>query len=169
MAAPARRHARCAPRLAAARHVAHIIQVALAPAFLLSALATLLNVFSTRLGRVADQVDATARELGKADAAEAAVLSLRLTHLRARSLYLDLAVVLASGGGCMTGISVLTLFVGALRDRATATVLFACFGLALLCLIGALAAFLVETMLAGRGVRIRVAHQQDEAAAIERG
>lgn len=37
-------------------NVAHIIQVALAPAFLLSALATLLNVFSTRLGRVADHV-----------------------------------------------------------------------------------------------------------------
>lgn len=66
-------------------NVAHIIQVALAPAFLLSALATLLNVFSTRLGRVADQVDGTARDLAKADAAEAAVLARRLTHLRARS------------------------------------------------------------------------------------
>ncbi|MEG9525380.1 MAG: DUF2721 domain-containing protein [Hyphomicrobiales bacterium] len=147
--------------------VAHIIQVALAPAFLLSALATLLNVFSTRLGRVSDQVDAAARELEKADAAEAAILSRRLSHLRARSLYLDLAVVLASAGGCLTGISVLTLFVGALRDRATATILFACFGLALLCLIGAVAAFLVETLLAGQGVRVRVARQQDEAAAIE--
>lgn len=84
-------------------NVTHIIQVALAPAFLLSALATMLNVFSTRLGRVADQVDGTARELAKADPAEAAVLARRLTHLRARSLYLDLAVVLASAGGCLTG------------------------------------------------------------------
>jgi hypothetical protein len=33
--------------------VAHIIQVALTPVFLLSGIATLLNVFSTRLARVA--------------------------------------------------------------------------------------------------------------------
>lgn len=148
--------------------VAHIIQVALAPAFLLSALATLLNVFSTRLGRVSDQVDNVARDLGKADAAEAVVLSHRLGHLRARSLFLDVAVVLGSFGACLTGCAVLTLFVGALRDRATATVLFGCFGLALICLISAIGAFLVETLLAGRGVRVRVALQQDEAAAIER-
>lgn len=147
--------------------VAHIIQVALAPAFLLSALATLLNVVSTRLGRVADQVDAVAQELEKADPADAARLSLRLSHLRTRSLYLDLAVVLGAAGGCLTGVSVLTLFVGALRDRATATVLFACFGLALICLVGAIGAFLIETLMAGRGIRIRVAHQQDEAAALE--
>src|SRR4051812_512761 len=36
--------------------VAHIIQAALMPVFLLSGIATLLNVFSTRLARVADQV-----------------------------------------------------------------------------------------------------------------
>jgi hypothetical protein len=37
--------------------VAHVIQVALTPIFLLSGIATLLNVFSTRLARVADRVD----------------------------------------------------------------------------------------------------------------
>ena len=35
--------------------VVHIIQVSLTPVFLLSGIATLLNVFSTRLARVADQ------------------------------------------------------------------------------------------------------------------
>ena len=103
-------------------NVAHIIQVALAPAFLLSALATLLNVFSTRLGRVADQVEAVARELEAADQVNAALLTRRLSHLRTRSLYLDVAVVLGAIGGCLIGLSVLTLFVGALRDKATATI-----------------------------------------------
>jgi hypothetical protein len=37
--------------------VAHIVQLALTPVFLLSGIAALLNVFSTRLGRVADQAD----------------------------------------------------------------------------------------------------------------
>lgn len=34
--------------------VAHVIRVALTPAFLLSGIGTLLNVFNTRLGRVFD-------------------------------------------------------------------------------------------------------------------
>ncbi|WP_336488997.1 DUF2721 domain-containing protein [Methylobacterium nigriterrae] len=148
---------------------AHIIQVALAPAFLLSALATLLNVFSTRLGRVADKVDAAARSLEGADPAEAARLSRYLTYLRRRSFILDAAVVLASLGGVMTGIAVLTLFVGALRDNTIATVLFGCFGAALVCTVGAIGAFLTEILLAGRGVRIEVARQQDQAAGLKRG
>ena len=37
--------------------VTHVIQVALTPVFLLTAVAALLNVFSKRLGRVADRVD----------------------------------------------------------------------------------------------------------------
>ncbi|KQT61390.1 hypothetical protein ASG52_00415 [Methylobacterium sp. Leaf456] len=134
--------------------IAHIIQVALAPAFLLSALATLLNVFSTRLGRVADKVDTLRADLIGAGPDEAADLARRLAHLRRRSLLLDLAVVLASLGGVLTGIAVLTLFVGALREGSAASVLFVCFGLALGCTIGAILAFLGEILLAGRGVRI---------------
>ena len=137
--------------------IAHIIPVALAPAFLLSGLATLLNVFSTRLGRVADKVDTLSSDLIGAGPDEAAALARRLAYLRRRSLLLDLAVVLASFGGMLTGIAVLTLFVGALRDASAASVLFVCFGLALVCTILAILAFLTEILLAGRGVRIAAA------------
>lgn len=141
--------------------VAHIIQVALAPAFLLSALATLLNVFSTRLGRVADKVDALSATLPGADGEAGATLARRLAYLRRRSLLLDLAVVLASLGSVMTAAAVLTLFVGALRDASAASVLFACFGLALACTILAILAFLAEILLAGRGVRLEVERKQE--------
>ncbi|WP_375275231.1 DUF2721 domain-containing protein [Methylorubrum thiocyanatum] len=143
--------------------IAHIIQVALAPAFLLSALATLLNVFSTRLGRVADKVDALSVTLPGADGEARATLARRLAYLRRRSLLLDLAVVLASLGGVMTGAAVLTLFVGALRDASAASVLFACFGFALVCTILAILAFLAEILLAGRGVRLEVERKRDKA------
>ena len=43
--------------------VAHVIQVALTPVFLLSGIASLLGVLSTRLARVADRVDALAEQL----------------------------------------------------------------------------------------------------------
>lgn len=143
--------------------VAHVIQVALAPAFLLTALATLLNVFSTRLGRVADKVDAAAATVLGADPTEVERISRQLSYLRRRSFVLDVAVVLASLGGIMTGIAVLTLFVGALRDAATASVLFACFGAALVCTVAAVAAFLVEILMAGRGVRHEVDRQKEQA------
>ena len=44
-----------------------MFQVALMPVFLLSGIATLLNVFSTRLARVADRVEAVSKEREGAD------------------------------------------------------------------------------------------------------
>ena len=144
-------------------NIVHIIQVSLAPAFLLSALATLLNVFSTRLGRVADKVDAIKAELA-ADPAQAGRQSRRLATLRARSVVLEIAVLLAALGGAMTGAAVLTLFVGALRDASTKTVLFGCFGAALVCTVAALGAFMLEILLAARRIRIEVSHGQKQAS-----
>ena len=58
--------------------VAHIIQVALTSVFLLSGIATLLNVFSTRLSRVADRVQEANKALDQADEAERDKLSASL-------------------------------------------------------------------------------------------
>ena len=137
--------------------VAHIIQVALTPVFLLSGIATLLNVFSTRLARVADRVDQITERIEGADAGEVALLAAQLSYLRRRSLALDAAVLLAAFGGAATCASVLTLFVGALRDATVASVLFTTFGLAVLCTIGAIGAFTTEMLMAGSGVRAEVA------------
>jgi hypothetical protein len=135
--------------------LAHIIQVALTPVFLLSAIAALLNVFSTRLGRVADQVDRAARELETADAKRTAFLNAQLAYLRRRSWILDIAVVLGATGGIETCSATLVLFIGALRDRAAGSVLFVLFAGGLLCTIGALAAFLAEMLMASRGLRLQ--------------
>ena len=138
--------------------VAHVIQVALTPIFLLSGIATLLNVFSTRLARVADRVDQITKAIAEAaDDDESADLALQLSRLHRRSLSLDAAVVLAAIGGAATCTSVLTLFVGALRDATVASVLFTTFGLAVACTIGAIGAFTAEMLMAGSGVRAEVA------------
>ncbi len=134
--------------------VAHVIQLALTPVFLLSGIATLMNVFSTRLARVADLIT---KAIEGGDKDEAAPLSAQLAHLRRRSLALDAAVVLAAIAGALTCASVLTLFVGALKDATVASVLFTTFGLAVICTIGAIAAFAVEMLMAGNAMRARVA------------
>jgi hypothetical protein len=137
--------------------VVHIIQVSLTPVFLLSGIATLLNVFSTRLARVADQVDAAAKLMDGADAATAAILSLRLQHLHWRSMALDIAVALAAVGGAMTCTTVLALFLGEARGFAIATMLFVTFGAAIACTLAAIAAYAAEMFMASTRIRAEVA------------
>jgi len=140
--------------------VTHIIQVALTPIFLLSGIATLLNVFATRLARVADLVVQITKALEEADPAEAADLARQLLRLRHRSIALDTAVVLGAVAAASTCASVFTLFVGALRNSTVASVLFTTFGLAIVCTISAIVAFTIEMMMAGSGVRAEVARQK---------
>jgi len=137
--------------------VAHVIQVALTPIFLLSGIATLLNVFSTRLARVADRVDQITKAMEEADPDECVLLARQLLHLRRRSIALDVAVLLGAVAAAATCASVFTLFVGALRNATVASVLFTTFGLAIACTISAIGAFTAEMLMAGSGVRAEAA------------
>jgi hypothetical protein len=146
--------------------VAHVIQIALTPVFLLSGIASLLNVFSTRLGRVSDRVDTLAERLEDAAPTERERLQERLIYLRRRSHILDAAVMSGTLGGAATCLAALFLFVGTLREETGVGVLFVSFGLALLFTVGALAAFLTEMLLAGRGIRDRVAKADQAGDAV---
>jgi hypothetical protein len=132
--------------------VAHLIQIALTPVFLFSGVATLLNVLSTRLGRVADRVDALTERYETADASARRHLENRLRYLRRRSFWLDVAVIMAALAGMSTLVSAGVLFVDSLRDR-TGWTLFFTFGVSLFLVIGALVAYLWEMLLASVGVR----------------
>jgi hypothetical protein len=135
--------------------VAHIIQLALTPVFLLSGIAALLNVFSTRLGRVADQVDALSARLDVTPEPESAMARLQFAYLKRRSRVLDGAVLLGAVGGVATSSATLTLFLGAIRNSGAAWLLFGLFGTAVLCTIGALMCFCYEMLLASQGLRAR--------------
>src|SRR5215831_15515661 len=76
--------------------VAHVIQVALTPIFLLSGIATLLNVFATRLARVADLVVQITKAMEQADPDDSADLARQLLRLRRRSIALDAAVAISA-------------------------------------------------------------------------
>jgi CHASE3 domain sensor protein len=144
--------------------VAHIIQVALAPVFLLTGIATLLNVFSNRLARVADRVDQLTNLIEDADKAKAMSLAAQLARLRRRSVALDVAVVLGALGAAATCASVLTLLIGALKNATVASVLFTTFALAVLCTLGAIAAFAAEMLMTSAGFRDEVARKRTHNA-----
>lgn len=135
---------------------AHIVQLALSPIFLLSGIATLLNVFTQRLARISDQVDRAMSEAEKRPD--------KVARLRLRSRALDAAVLLAAVAGVLTCGAAMTLFLGAIRAGSTQSVLFALFGGALSCSILSLVAFAFEMVLAGRTVRDKVDERQREAS-----
>ena len=141
-------------------HGVRVVQLALTPVFLLSAIAALLNVFSTRLARVADLVDKLARELEGPSTPDRAYRLRHLRRLSHRSLLLDGAVVLGSLAGVATSGSALTLFVGAFREHGPKWSLYVSFGAALVCTIGALGAYMAEMLMASQGLR-REARSRD--------
>ena len=135
-------------------NTAHIVQVALTPIFLLTGAGTLLNVFNTRLARVSDHHEHMADLLrGNAEESVRVILRLHQRRLRHRLLALDISVSLSALGGAATCGTAFILFLGSLQDKNVVSWLVISFAIALLCLVGALAAFVADTMLAWHGVR----------------
>lgn len=130
---------------------AHIVQLALTPVFLLSGVAALLNVFSSRLARVSDQVN---RLVYEGDNLQFVGREARLRMLRLRSHVLDVAVVLAALAGASTCGAALVLFLGAVRASGAAGALFLLFGGAIVLTMCSLAAFVLEMLIASRGLRL---------------
>ena len=126
---------------------AHVVQLALTPVFLLSATATLLGVFATRLARVADRVNSLSQD------AKEPVRDESLNALRRRSRILEVAVVLSALSGGLTCVAVLVLFLGEVRGDTTAKLLFLSFGGAIVLTMAALGAFVTEILLATRVLR----------------
>jgi hypothetical protein len=133
--------------------VAHVVQVALTPVFLLSGIGTLLNVFNTRLSRVSDHREHVSELLrDETDGTETAWLRAHLVRLHHRTLVLDASIVLGAVGGASTCGAAFVLFLGSMRETAIASWLFALFGVALGCTACALVAFLADSVLAWHGL-----------------
>ncbi len=134
--------------------VAHLIQVALTPVFLLSGIGSLLNVFNMRQSRVSDHREHLSELLdAEQDAAAQARLRAHLVRLHRRTLVLDASVMLGAVGGASTCAAAFVLFLGSLRSTAIESWLFGLFGVALACASCALLTFLADTLLAWHGLR----------------
>ena len=134
--------------------IAHVVQVALTPVFLLSGIGTLLNMFNTRLSRVSDHREHVNEMLrGDAEDLDRVRLRAHLARLHHRTMMLDASMILGGIGGASTCGSALVLFLGSLRNDVIATWLFVLLGLALGCTACALVTFLADSVLAWHGLR----------------
>jgi len=128
--------------------VAHLIQTALTPVFMLSGIGTLLGLFNTRLARVSDQLDQLDDQITDAtNAAEIAHLKYKLVRLRRRVFLLDASILSGACAGAATCGAALMLFLGSMRDSTHTSWLVALFGGALLFTVFALAFFLGDSLL----------------------
>ena len=134
--------------------LAHIVQVALTPVFLLSGVGTLLNVFNTRLARVTDQSERISDLLDKSADRDSVQLKAHLNRLQRRIVALDSSIIFGGIGGAATCGAAFAMFLGGLRNSATASWLVLLFGLALACIVGSLVAFLIDGLLAWHGLRV---------------
>jgi Protein of unknown function (DUF2721) len=128
--------------------ISRVIQLAVAPVFLLTALATLITALNNRLGRIVDRRRVLHdRESGPAGTQnDEARNELRLLSRRIRLIYF--AILAAVTGALFVCLVVAGAFIGALMAVDLARLVAVMFILAMLALIACLGMFLREVFLA---------------------
>ena len=127
--------------------VTHVIQLAIAPVFLLTAVGTLLNVLISRLGRAVDLRRLLAAALSSQGAMVAAQVHRELDYVERRVQLIYLAVFLAVATALLICLLIALAFLDALIAADLAQLVAILFMIAMLALIGSLALFMREVYL----------------------
>jgi Protein of unknown function (DUF2721) len=134
--------------------IAHLIQMAIAPVFLLNGLGILLNVYTGRLARVVDRTRNLAREMrGQCEPERLIQLKGELGIQRFRLFVVNGAIGLVSVSAFLTCCAILALFVGGVAKQATGGTPVGFFAAAVVAVIVALALFLIEVYVSTRALR----------------
>lgn len=133
--------------------VAHSIQLAVAPVFLVSGVAATLAVLTNRLGRIIDRARSLEEQLHHATgpAADSAHAEVRVLSRRAR-LVQRAITLLVSCALCIC-LVIVTLFAGVALGRDLSRLIVVLFVVGLFAFIGALVAFLIEIRIATASLR----------------
>ena len=126
----------------------HVIQLAVAPVFLLTAIATLINAMNTRLSRIVDRRRVIQDRLDLANTRENEETTRELNQLRRRTRLVYFAMLCAVSAALLVCMVVGGSFLGALLGADSSRVVAALFIAAMLAMISALSLFLREVYLA---------------------
>lgn len=127
--------------------IAHVIQLAIAPVFLLTAVGTLLAVLSGRLGRSVDRRRALVAAMPELDAANGDKARGELAFVQQRIRIIYAAIALAVACALLICLLIAVAFVDALITVNLSRLVAVLFVLAMLALIGSLGLFLREIYL----------------------
>ena len=125
-----------------------VIQLAVAPVFMLTAVGTLINALNARLGRAVDRRRVLESRLGSLPEEEARDARSELAQIERRVRYVYLAILFSVVSGLFVCLLIAGAFVGAFVAVDLSRTIGAMFVLAVLALIAALLLFLREIFLA---------------------
>ncbi len=133
--------------------IAHVIQLSVAPVFLLTAVGTILNVLVNRLARVVDR----ARRLGEMGGKAGPIAEVELGILARRRRLVNQAITLGTMAALLVCLVIAVAFLGFMLHADLSGTLAVLFIAAMAAFIGALVLFLREIFLAvgtpGMGAR----------------
>ena len=130
--------------------ISHVIQLAVAPVFLLTAIATMINALNSRLGRIVDRRRVVQDRLPTLAADEVGTLDREVTYLARRSQLVYHAIFCAVLSALLVCLVVAGAFLGALLGIDLARTVATLFIAAMLAMIAGLSLFLREVYLAVR-------------------
>ena len=126
----------------------HAIQLAVAPVFLLTAVATLIGALATRLGRIIDRAREVEERLFTGTAHDENAAREELRRARLRGAIVNWALALLTIAATLIGATVLTLFVVGTASPQSEVLIPWTFAGGVVSFILALLCFLFETLLA---------------------
>ena len=127
--------------------IAHVIQLAIAPVFMLTAVGTLINVLVNRLGRAVDRRRDLVAALPELEGMIEAAAEAELSFVRRRVKLIYTAIFLAVMAALLICLLIAIAFVDALIDSDLSQIVAVLFVLAMVALIGSLCLFLREVYL----------------------
>lgn len=135
--------------------IAHLIQLAIAPVFLLAGIGAILNVLAQRLARVVDRARKLEEEFCGYDEAQRNRAAAELCLLDRRMRVVNHAIRACTASALFTCLLVAILFVADLSDFPFSQPIALLFIVAMLTLIAGLVLFLHEISLAMRSLSVR--------------
>lgn len=125
--------------------IQHVIQLAVAPVFLLSSLGTFLGVLSTRLGRIVDRARVLSEQRAASD-----LSALELDLLARRRRLVNRAITFATMAALLVCVLIASAFVGSVVTIDVSRAVAVLFVLAMCAFIVSLVTFLTEVLVSVR-------------------
>ena len=128
--------------------IGHIIQLSIAPVFLLTGVGTKLAVLTNRLGRIIDRSRVLEDRMKSSIDAEHSEIRTELASLYKRAHLINRAITLSTSCGLLVCIVIAALFIGAALDLGLTNLIALCFVLGMFSLIGSFVYLLREIFVA---------------------
>ena len=135
--------------------IAHLIQLSIAPVFLLAGIGAILNVLVNRLARVVDRVRRLEEEFAAASPLAQKLARAELGRLGTRMKLVNWSITACTASAACVCLVVATMFVGGVSDIGLGRAIALLFVVTMALVMLGLVLFLLEVRMASRTLRVR--------------